>query len=159
MVVHNRSNDMIWGAYGANAVHFSFLQEVMAAWIDVPVGRYWQVSSNFHSYHNTLEKHGYVIKNAPGFDAYSLGEVEPYPIVREIDQWFQDLDMFMSYGPSMNLKEPFFKRVAGPMYQSWFAWKNKDDPNHLEKAIGFADQIHATDWRKACVEWLERRIK
>ncbi|MHC4157178.1 MAG: thymidylate synthase [Planctomycetota bacterium] len=30
MTVFNRSNDVVWGAYGANAVHFSMLQEYMA---------------------------------------------------------------------------------------------------------------------------------
>jgi hypothetical protein len=31
MTVFNRSNDILWGAYGANLVHFSVLQEYMAA--------------------------------------------------------------------------------------------------------------------------------
>ena len=31
MLVSNRSNDIIWGTYGANAVHFSMLQEFVAA--------------------------------------------------------------------------------------------------------------------------------
>ena len=34
-----RSNDIIWGATGANAVHFSFVQEWMAAQIGVGVER------------------------------------------------------------------------------------------------------------------------
>ena len=50
MTVFNRSNDVWWGAYGANAVHFSFLQEVIARAIDYPLGEYRQVSNNFHLY-------------------------------------------------------------------------------------------------------------
>jgi thymidylate synthase len=50
MTVFNRSNDLIWGALGANYVHFSFLQEFMALAIGVPMGTYHQVSSNTHVY-------------------------------------------------------------------------------------------------------------
>jgi hypothetical protein len=54
LVVFNRSNDIVWGCYGANAVHFSFLQEYMARWVGLPVGTYTQVSVNWHGYLNTL---------------------------------------------------------------------------------------------------------
>lgn len=50
-----RSNDIIWGAYGANAVHFSYLLEYMALWIGVPVGRLYQVSVNYHAYLSVFE--------------------------------------------------------------------------------------------------------
>jgi hypothetical protein len=51
-----RSNDIIWGAYGANAVQFSVLQEYLAARVGVGVGRYYQVSNNFHVYESELER-------------------------------------------------------------------------------------------------------
>lgn len=158
MTVFNRSNDIIWGAYGANAVHFSMLQEVMAAWIGVPLGSYWQISTNFHGYKNILEKHDGITNNTPGHDPYSLGEVVPYQVVNTpIDQWFQDLDMFMSEGAVIGLRDPFFKKVAVPMLQSWEAWKNREDPDFALKAMKHALDIQAQDWRRACVEWLERR--
>ncbi|MCK9568820.1 thymidylate synthase, partial [Candidatus Pacearchaeota archaeon] len=50
MTVYNRSNDMIWGALGANVVHFSFLQEYVANCLGVEVGSYNQVSNNLHVY-------------------------------------------------------------------------------------------------------------
>jgi hypothetical protein len=50
ITVCNRSNDAVWGAYGANAVQFSMLQEYMAALIGVGVGKYMQVSNNLHVY-------------------------------------------------------------------------------------------------------------
>jgi len=160
MSVFNRSNDMIWGAYGANAVHFSVLQEVMAAWVGVPIGGYWQVSTNFHAYENILDKHGEVVHNCPGHDPYCLNEVQSEPIVNtSIEQWFQDLQMFMEVGPTIGLKDKFFKKTAVPMLQSWNAWKDRENPNFKEKAISFADQISSPDWRRACREWLGRRIK
>jgi len=53
-----RSNDVIWGAYGANAVHFGALQEYVAARVGVGVGRMYQVSNNYHAYVSTLAKVG-----------------------------------------------------------------------------------------------------
>ena len=50
MTVINRSNDLVWGMLGANVVHFSFLQEYMAANLGVEVGVYNQMSNNLHIY-------------------------------------------------------------------------------------------------------------
>lgn len=50
MTVFNRSNDLIWGNLGANYVHFTVLQEYMAASLDIAVGEYHQISSNLHGY-------------------------------------------------------------------------------------------------------------
>lgn len=50
MTVFNRSNDLIWGAYGANLVHMSFLQEYVAQAGGFMIGNYYQVSNNAHIY-------------------------------------------------------------------------------------------------------------
>ena len=55
MTVANRSNDMIWGAYGANAVHMSFLQEYVASMCGVKCGIYTQFTHNLHAYLDTLK--------------------------------------------------------------------------------------------------------
>jgi len=158
MTVFNRSNDMVWGAYGANAVHMSFLQEVMASWIGIPVGNYWQISTNFHAYIDTLEKVMPLMEKSAGFTDYELGRVKPYPIVNTpISTWFSELDMFMSEGPAIGFTDPFFKKVAVPMLLTWRIWKDKGNPDRVANAIDSAERIAATDWRKACVEWLERR--
>lgn len=155
MTVFNRSNDMIWGAYGANAVHFSVLQEVMAAWVGVPVGFYWQISTNFHAYDKTYDKLTSLLDKSAGFTPYELDEVHPYPIVNTpIDTWFGELDMFMREGPVIGFKDPFFKKVVFPMWFSWKAWKEKQ----YDLALANAQDIAASDWSKACVEWLGRRI-
>lgn len=158
MTVFNRSNDMVWGAYGANAVHMSFLQEVMAAWIGVPVGFYWQISTNFHAYLDTLKKVEPLLNNPDAKSAYELGEIEPFPVVgTDIDTWHSELNMFMDEGAVMGYTDPFFKKVAVPMLLAWQSWKNKDNENRVSEAIEHADRIVATDWRRACIEWLERR--
>jgi thymidylate synthase len=50
MTVLNRSNDAIFGLAGANAVHFSYLQEYVAKKLDLGVGSYFQISNNCHVY-------------------------------------------------------------------------------------------------------------
>lgn len=54
MMVSNRSNDIVWGAYGANAVHFSFLHHLVAELSGFEVGVYRQVSDNYHMYGEAL---------------------------------------------------------------------------------------------------------
>lgn len=58
MTVCCRSNDAVWGAYGANAVHFSVLLEFVAAACGFGVGRMIQLSNNFHVYTDVLDKVG-----------------------------------------------------------------------------------------------------
>lgn len=50
MTVTNRSNDSIWGAYGANLVHMSILHEYIATLAGFKVGIYYQMSNNLHFY-------------------------------------------------------------------------------------------------------------
>jgi hypothetical protein len=137
----------------------SFLQEVMASWIGVPVGRYWQISTNFHAYLNTLDKIAPLLSQSAGFTDYELDNVKPFSIVNsDIHTWFRELEMFMSEGSgAMGYTDPFFKRVAIPMLLSWERWKDKGNPDRIEMAIASAENIAATDWQKACIEWLKRR--
>ena len=50
MTVCNRSNDVVWGMCGANAVHMTYLQELVASGIRRPVGRYHVMTNNLHIY-------------------------------------------------------------------------------------------------------------
>jgi len=153
MTVCCRSNDMVWGTFGANAVHMSMLLEYMASSIGVGVGTYYQVSNNFHAYLDTWSKVQH-LKEDPFFFCQPEG-VKSFPMINKgRDNWDRELSMFMSDGDTvMGYRDPFFKKVAAPMLSSWGAWKDKD----ITKALMFANSIAATDWRKACTEWLERR--
>jgi thymidylate synthase len=164
MVVHNRSNDLIWGATGANAVHMSFLQEFVASAIGVPVGRYWQVSSNLHAYKSTLEK----VKDLADMAShptrsvscdYYVGEkIEPYPICSvPAGIWLQDLAIFMKEGPIVGFRDAFFRQVATPMLRAHQAYKNTQDPERYETAEEILEQCRAADWRLAAIEWVRRR--
>lgn len=160
MTVSNRSNDIYWGAYGANAVHMSILQEFMAAAIGVKMGFYYQVSNNYHCYTgldelNSEAAREFMAERSSRADLYSMGGVSSLPLVNSpADQWMADLNEFMQspLNPPM-LMDSFFTDTAAPMFTSWYKRKMKSSNGLAE-----AKQIAAPDWRKACVDWIERRM-
>lgn len=163
MTVLNRSNDMVWGAYGANAVHFAFLQEFVAAGIGCPVGRYYQVSNNLHAYKDTLRQVE-ALADMVGLaeeDArcpYRSGEVGAYPLVQTpLGQWQEDLAVFLQDGPIIGLRDPFFRRVVTPLWMAHRAYKEGSGVERFDTAQEILQQCRATDWRLAGQQWLERR--
>ena len=179
LTVFNRSNDMVWGAYGANAVHFSVLQEYLARMVGVPVGSYWQVSNNFHGYLTTIGKAGdgwpWGIKveeqwrgrEKPGIyptgdlkpDPYGSGLVLTSPIFNwdgEItDEEFQDdLARFFDDPTRPGLRTPFLRRVACPMVMAHRAYKKEG----VEAAREVLQQLPTyNDWGAAAHLWLNNR--
>jgi len=168
MTVCNRSNDIIWGAYGANAVHMSMLQEYMATAIGVDIGTYYQISDNYHAYgeiyEKTLEKFikrdaldFYTHKNLIKHNPYRTKEVQTYPMITtEIKSWELDLLGFLDRIPFEDIafNDPFFKEVAVPMQDSW--WLHKI--GKTEEAMIEIQNCIASDWRKACWEWFSRKL-
>lgn len=161
MTVFNRSNDVIWGAYGANAVHFSVLQEFIASMVGIPVGRYWQVSDNYHAYEDVYSKMTELADFELGHSShnpYALGEVSPYPLVStDYGTWMMDLDLFMSEGAVVGLRDPFFRRVAVPMLMAYKAFKKFSGEEKFLAPLEILQNCGATDWRRAGEEWLMRR--
>lgn len=152
MTVTCRSNDIMWGAYGANAVHFSVLQEFIAAAVGVPVGVYRQVSNNYHLYtaHYNLDNHALRLVD----DLYSSGRVElitPFPLVwTDAGTWMEDLRLFMRDPESTKFVDVFFTAVASPMYAAWMGRKAG-----CGNGADIAQQIDAADWRVACLDWIK----
>lgn len=171
MQVHNRSNDMIWGAYGANAVHFSFLQEFMAMCIGVPVGRYWQTSFNFHAYTEAdafkkseclADRATDALTKREPFNPYALlpeeGGVEPYRVISvPYETWMQDLGVFLHTGPIIGFRDRFFRVVATPIYLAHEHFKHNSGEDKYLGALEILKQCKAHDWRLACTQWVERR--
>lgn len=157
MTLTCRSNDIIWGAYGANAVHFSVLQEYMAAKIGCPVGLFWQISNNFHAYEATLEK---LRDQWTDRFPYETGEVWSWPVIsledrsseESFDLWETDLHRFLD--GEQDLRHPFFTEVARPMRRAFRLHKGRD----TEKALVVAQSVQDSDWRMATTEWLQRRV-
>jgi hypothetical protein len=139
-----RSNDVVWGAYGANAVHFSFLQEYLAGMIGVKVGKYYQLSNNWHLYDDVIKR-------------FQRDPLPAYPKVTPIgdnwDAWDADLTKFMSNPEAIVYENSWFLHVARPMWRVHSEWKFGDKL----AARRMAETIGAEDWRRAVIEWMGRR--
>jgi len=173
MTVINRSNDMIWGALGANAVHMSFLQEYMAAKTGTKVGIYTQFSNNLHVYLDTLEKLNTPQPLRADYDAYGTRSIKPQPLVDDIECFNKELELFFKVDPitwayydwtprgsgssgrwvTPLWKNSFFPGVALPMLKTWQLYKKKD----LVAAREETCKITSPDWAIALREWLDRR--
>lgn len=169
MSVTNRSNDIVWGAYGANAVHFSYLQEYVAAAIERPVGKYRQVSFNFHGYEATIAQVEDLVDLAPdpvlpselrwaGLCPYTDGVVEPFPLVSTpIENWDGDLQKFIDGGVGDCFADPFFACVAEPMREAHDIYKSGTGEARYTETLAMLDVVVASDWRLASQEWVRRR--
>jgi thymidylate synthase len=161
MLVSNRSNDMIWGAYGANAVHMAFLMEYVADQVKVPMGVYTQVSDSFHVY--TTGPGGRVWdmvradKDTEDFYIYKLnkGINDPLHItpMRAAEYgWDDDRRMFFSMFEhdvlpcSDDFITFWWKYVVTPY---WRAFRLKD-PTVLASC-------KADDWRVAGYRWFKQQ--
>ena len=78
---------------------------------------------------------------------------DPDSFDAELQKWF--LGAEVNDDVSGEYKNTFLSKTASPMYRSWRAWKYK----RIDFALDHAKQIYDRAWRKACIEWLERRKK
>ena len=158
ITVANRSNDMIWGAYGANVVQFSMLQEYMAGVLGCEVGWYVQISNNAHIYpDNEATKRVFdALFQQILVDPYEYQDVKPMSLgVKEDPElWNHELHLFLQGWLGM-YKTPFFATVANPMRMAHTYYRQ----GNLTEAIGVCGAIAAEDWSLACYEWLQRREK
>lgn len=187
MTICNRSNDAVWGAYGANAVHMSVLQEFVAAACGFSMGHMYQLSNNLHGYMDTLDRVGepcWPVTWAKGGSQYKYAR--SVPLAEYIDRQ-QD-----EYAARETRATPLFlpsseTPVAELLRQVGAFWDGSDSvgrPGDLRtlftdiglstlimmreahrahknkesrRALSLAQEIPGADWSRACVEWLERR--
>lgn len=152
MTVVNRSNDMIWGLYGANAVHMSFLMEFIASAVGVPMGKMYTLSNNAHVYPLMVD----LSKLMDGLDYKSptFDGKEEIPLLPEGTDYMDalgEIEKFCKYWPTANLKLPFLTTVAQPMMAAWGV------RNDLELSLKHANTIADQEWRIACTQWLKTR--
>jgi len=162
MTVSCRSNDIIWGLYGANVVHFSFLHEYLAARLNLLMGDYVHISDSFHGYVDVLNKHPYGSMDVK-YPVYQSDVANLYegvrrtpnflPLLREAIYQQRDEDWLPV------VRDPFIENVVMPMRRAWNAYKDfklgMDTCDELEDAI---QEIAASDWREAVSAWTNKRI-
>lgn len=163
-----RSNDIIWGAYGANAVHFSVLQEYLAARIGVGVGIFYQFSNNYHAYEDVYKKNEELADKAAssyraevGRCPYTRGEVYTIPIVSSGQRFEEELLHFMDHDDlaTARYNSEFLQRAAS-VRASYLVWKKWKDPDRAIDILHEGcpkDGEKQWDFSRACIEWLERR--
>jgi hypothetical protein len=165
MMVNNRSNDVIWGAYGANAVHMSILHEFIASAAGYGVGRYYQTSWNFHAYTDIypLENFPKMAENALDHDYYVKPDIDlPRPYVMPLplfsvdtkyEDFLRECEEFVASNGEGEYMELFLRDVAQPMMKVWRHHKAKE----YAEADAECAFIRAMDWRQASRAWIQRR--
>jgi thymidylate synthase len=150
-----RSNDIIWGCYGANAVQFAFLLEYLAARIGVGIGTYTQVSHNYHMYLDMEAKATAILAEAGGPSKPYPGDA--VPLVTDPSRFDMDLQRFFSndaiVGHSTGYTNPFFTNIAVPLYWAHRNWKAKN----YKAALALLETVQDSDWRLAAEQWIQRR--
>jgi thymidylate synthase len=162
LVVYNRSNDMIWGALGANAVHFSILLEYMAVLIGCPMGTYTQVSSNMHGYLNTIQP--LACLERVGENPYEVGSglrVVPtlFPDNPSLMESEIDSVVALADGSARNLRTAWAKTAWAVLYSN-SRWRNSPKEVRFRNAmdaLSIAPSPDISDWCVAQREWFERR--
>lgn len=180
MSVMNRSNDTVWGATGANAVHFSILQEYIASACGFQVGTYYQISSNMHLYTELNPASKRVLERASSTTAQYVPDYKGWlsPLKEKGDpsdgaEWQSQFDrdtakLMQIYDKVVTLGQvtptfetQFFQNVVFPVIGAFNRYKNSDD---LEDAVRFLDiRMSETrgnaDWLVATKIWLLRRVE
>lgn len=180
MTVTNRSNDAMWGAYGANAVQFSMLQELVACACAVNIGSYRQVSNLLHVYTSQatwqrckmeFEDNGFstdLICN-PYIDNMGRTQLTHYRLYEAGTQnnwwrlWLKQNEMFLNGDMHPEADPdimPFFTDVAEPIWKAWRAYKDhtvSSKNKRIDEAQLILNRCQSDDWRLACVAWLQRR--
>lgn len=172
MTVFNRSNDILLGAYGANAVHFSFLHEYICAMVEVDIGQYTQISNDFHMYVADWERLRVRarLKAIPSSDDIYLAfatATESYELSQDLVHMPRSFDASLTvlWGalndvhagspplkPFRSPNNPFLESVYH-MACAYHYHKQKDNQRSSDHMV----QVKADDWRTAGMEWLTRR--
>lgn len=156
MTVTNRSNDAIWGAYGANAVHMSILHEYMALATDLPMGTYYQVSNNLHVYERHFEL---LDRSRLSPDPYAEGMlfhgIEHVPLFHPVNRpvFDRDLGRFLGDPYRTIYESQYFSNVIQPLAAAHKEYKKGNIPGVLASL----ERCQAKDWKFAAVQWVGRR--
>lgn len=171
MTICNRSNDIVWGAYGANVVQFSTLLVYMAGRIGCGIGTYTQLSDSYHVYEDNPYWVGWLPTHTAGVppildpyvsDEELIGVPSKWMLPFELQNGHFDRDLKMMFSVWDEDFDPStagyltasFNCVANPMWNAHRVWKS----GRKAEAISLCAAIEAPDWRKACREWMLRRL-
>lgn len=151
MTVINRSNDMVWGMFGANCVHMSYIHEFIARASGLKQGAYHVFSNNLHFYQD-LYPNGKQIWNET-LECSLYPSHTAFPVISLADSYHRmrhECIAFMTGFKGVTL--PWLTKVAKPMYDCYLA----KTPG---ARIAHASLIEDEAWRVAALQWLSRRYE
>lgn len=186
LVVFQRSADIIWGTYGANAVQMGTLQEYMAAWIGCPVGTLTHVSVNWHAYAEVFDKMyaefgGHepsyatpwrietpydedlepeeAVAMVPLIPPEAAGQEGVKAFDAELAQLMRVMDARFPAGASgFDSRFPFL-RLAHEVLLAHEVWRMHAAPERYDLALEVLAGLPAEiDWVRAAREWMLRRL-
>lgn len=177
LTVFNRSNDIYWGALGANQVHFSFLLEYMALLSGHNIGCYHQVSTNMHMYQERMSNRWRLdyplwesVYNPHSTLPYWPNQLfcDPQKFHDELDTVFFILDQFHLVHQKLDqliqeleeyyheCNETYVGKGLIPMILCWEYMQQRQD---WLQADFWQRRIQMSDWASACKRYLERMQK
>ncbi len=148
MTVCNRSNDLVWGMLGANAVHMTMLQELIARQLGRRIGTYYVMTNNLHIY-----------KSVPNYDYYMGGGIEmydlynettPYPILTEDESmldFISDCEAFVLGNENMGCE--WMQKIANPV-RRFYTERKLGDGNGMD----FVNEMPDCDWKEGLKIWV-----
>lgn len=167
LTVFCRSNDVIMGAYGANAVHMSILHEYVARMANLSMGTYRQVSVNWHVYEKDL---------TPGLREIAM---DPFDFDQMYDEDHRVRATHLFYGVPTNQIDvaiatilndadngPYLRNSSGvqwidvlnAIFFSHWLYVTNEAPKKFELALGALGTLDPSlDWVVASRDWIERR--
>jgi thymidylate synthase len=152
MTVCNRSNDVVWGMMGANVVHMTYLQELVAHGTGIDVGHYHVFSNNAHIY-KSLPKYEEIINTRVPYDEYTDVGLRPMRLLQKnetVGMFLEDCHRFVQGDGAFQTQ--WMYKVAVPMYNAYMERKDK-----VGDGREYVKLIEAEDWRYACDLWINRR--
>ncbi len=145
--------DLLLCACWMDAVEMTFLHEYLAARSEGSVGKFWQIINNAGTLESTYSSYAQMVEKDKAINHYPT--VKHFPMIRTpVNEWRQDLEMFLSEGMTIGIKDPFFRKVASPIFN---AKKAVDKQNHTE-ALKIMGDCQASDWKLACENWIEAQL-
>jgi thymidylate synthase len=158
-----RSNDIVWGAYGANAVHMSVMGEVVAGLAGARLGTYYQISNNWHAYSDVLSKltqssYGDPYLRIPRGEVVTIVEGSlPEDRAQSAHEVMHDSAEFVLHrdGELRRSLSNWFRTVVIPMHNTHDMWRTGE----VDAAMRYCDEIRSKDWRLACRAWMQRRLE
>ena len=156
MTVCNRSNDLVWGMLGSNAVTFSLLQQYVACCLGLDVGYYHQMTSNLHAYEANWKPQEWLLGQPEKQEAFYYIQPEQFRsarLVQQPEQFDEEVKQFID-DPDGRYVEPFLLQVAKPLVRAFRLHKRR---LYKQAKLVLEHEAANCDWTAAAYIWIKRR--